>query len=112
MWAEWSCGHRLCVGHDGPEAGLGVGGRDVPNRLEQASAVEPVDPFERGELDGLEAAPWSTTVDDLGLVEAVDGFGQGVIVAVANAASRGLEPGFGQTLGVFDRNVPGLPRSL
>jgi len=32
-------------------------GRDVADRLEQATVVEPLDPFERGELDGLEAAP-------------------------------------------------------
>jgi len=34
--------------------GLGLGGRDVPDWLEEATIIEPVDPFERGELDGLE----------------------------------------------------------
>ena len=67
--------------------------------------VEPVDPFERGELDGFERAPWPTPVDHLGLVEAVDGLGQGVVVAVADAAYGRLDTGFGQTLGVFDRDV-------
>ena len=69
--------------------------------------VEPVDPFERGELDGFERAPWPTPVDHLGLVEAVDGLGQGVVVAVADAAYGRLDTGFGQTLGVFDRDVLG-----
>lgn len=33
------------------------GGRVVADRLEMASVVEPVDPFESRELDGLEVAP-------------------------------------------------------
>ena len=44
-------------------------------------------------------------MDDLGLVETVDRFGQGVVVAVADAADRRLDPGLGQALGVFDRDV-------
>jgi len=40
-------------------------------------------------------------MDDLGLVEAVDGLSQGI--AVADAADGGLDPGCGQTLG----NYPG-----
>jgi hypothetical protein len=44
-------------------------------------------------------------VDHLGLVEAIDGLGQGVVVAVADAADGRLDPGFGQALGVFDRDV-------
>ena len=55
--------------------GLGFCGRDVPYGLEKTAVVEPVDPFQRGELDGLERAPWSAPVNDLGLVEAVDGLG-------------------------------------
>ncbi|PZV36709.1 hypothetical protein B5V02_20290 [Mesorhizobium kowhaii] len=31
--------------------------------------------FQRRELDGLERAPWSASMDHLGLVEAVDRFG-------------------------------------
>ena len=38
--------------------------------------VEPVDPFEGGELDGLERAPGPAPADDLGLVEAVDRLGR------------------------------------
>jgi hypothetical protein len=34
--------------------------------------VEPVDLFERGVLDGFEAAPGSAPVDHFGFVEAVD----------------------------------------
>ena len=38
-----------------------LGGWDVSDRLEQAAMVEPVHPFEGGELDGLEAAAWTGT---------------------------------------------------
>jgi hypothetical protein len=36
---------------------LSLGGRDVADRFEEAAGVEPVHPFEGGELDGLEAPP-------------------------------------------------------
>src|SRR6202162_3667356 len=78
---------------------------NVTNGLQQSAMVEPVDPFQGGELDGFERAPGPTPVDYLGLVEAVDGLGQGVVVAVADAADGRLDPGFGQALGVFDRDV-------
>jgi hypothetical protein len=63
---------------------LGLGGRDVADGLEQAARVVPVDPFERGELDLLEAAPRPASADDLGLEEAVDRLGEGFVVAVAD----------------------------
>ena len=73
--------------------------------------VEPVHPVEGGELDGFQRAPRSAPPDDLGLVEAVDRLGQGVVVAVADAADRGLDAGIGEALGVADRDVLD-PRSL
>ncbi len=63
----------------GVEIGLCFGRRDVPDRLEQTAVVEPVDPFEGGIFDGFEVAPRSATVDDLGLEEAADRLGQGVL---------------------------------
>jgi hypothetical protein len=47
----------------------------VADVREQAAVVEPVDPFERGVFDRLEAAPGAAAVDDLGLEEAVDRLG-------------------------------------
>ena len=44
-------------------------------------------------------------MDHLGFVEAVDGFGEGVVVRVADTADRGLEARFGKALGVADRDV-------
>ena len=58
-------------------------GRDITKWPHQPMVVEPRDPFQRGQLDGLLCLPWATAVDHLGLVQAVDGFGQGVVIAVA-----------------------------
>ena len=44
-------------------------------------------------------------MDQLGFVEAVDGLGQRVVVAVADAADGRLDTRFGQAFGVFDRDV-------
>src|SRR4051812_26258415 len=85
--------------------GLSLGGRDVPDRLEKAAVVEPVDPFESGKLDGFEAAPGAAPMDHLGFVEAVDGFGEGIVVAVTDAANRRLDARRGKPLGIFDRDV-------
>jgi hypothetical protein len=57
---------------------LGFSRRDVADGLQQPAIVEPVHPFQRRELDGLERAPWSTSVDHLGLVETVDRFGESI----------------------------------
>ncbi len=44
-------------------------------------------------------------MDDLGLVEAVDGFGQGVVIAVTDTADRRLDAGLGEALRVLDRQI-------
>jgi hypothetical protein len=76
--------------------------------------VEPVDPFERGVLDGLEAAPGSAPVDRLGFVETFDRFSQApsqaqyrIVVAVADTADRWLDAGLREALSVPDRHVLG-----
>ena len=40
-------------------SGFVFGRWDHPNRAVEASVVEPVDVFEGGELDVIEAPPWS-----------------------------------------------------
>ena len=50
----------------------------------EPSVVEPIDPFEGGELDGLEAAPRSAPMDQLGFVEAVDGFGESIVIGISD----------------------------
>jgi hypothetical protein len=44
-------------------------------------------------------------VNDLGLVETVDRFGEGIVVEIADAANRRLDARSGQTLGVSDADV-------
>jgi hypothetical protein len=54
--------------------------------------VEPVDPFERGELDGFERPPGATSVDHFCLVKAIDRLGQSIVIAVANEARDSRVP--------------------
>src|SRR5690606_24299151 len=61
--------------------------------------------FQRCELDGLEATPRSASVDHLSFVEAVDGFGESIIVGIADTADRRLDASFSQALGVLDGYV-------
>ena len=84
------CGHGWRVQH-GIVSFFGLGGRDIPDRLKQAAVIEPVDPFERGELHGFEVAPWSSPMDELGLVKTVDRLGESIVVTVANTSDRGLD---------------------
>ena len=51
----------------------------------------------------------ATSMDDLGLVEAVDRLGESVVVGVADAADRRLDAGLSQALGVLDRDVLAAP---
>ena len=46
-------------------------------------------------------------MDHLGFVEAVDRLGEGIVVAVADAADGWLEASLGKPLGIFDRDVLG-----
>jgi hypothetical protein len=57
---------------------FGLHGRDVADRLEKASGVEPIDPLEGGELDRLEAAPGTAPPDHLRLEETDDRLGERV----------------------------------
>ena len=84
---------------------LGFGRRDVADGLQQSAVVEPVDPFEGRVFHCFEGPPWSTAMDHLRLVEAVDRFGQSVVVAIADAANRRLDPSFCKALSVFDGHV-------
>jgi len=80
---------------------FGFGGRDVADWLQQTPMVEPIDPFQCGELDGLEGAPWSAAVDHFRLVKAIDRFRQSVVITVADAADRWLDAGFCEAFGIF-----------
>ena len=77
----------------------------MADRLQQAAVVEPVDPFEGRVFDGLERAPRTLAPYHFCFVEPVDRFGQGVVVAIADAADRRYEAGLAETLRVLDRDV-------
>jgi hypothetical protein len=58
-----------------PVVCLGLGRRDVANGFEQSMVVEPRNPFERCQLDGLARLPGRSAMDQLGLVQPVDRLG-------------------------------------
>ena len=41
---------------------FGLGRRDISDRFEQPAIVEPIDPFQGGELDGFEVSPGSASM--------------------------------------------------
>ena len=83
---------------------FGFGRRDVADGLQEPVVVEPVHPFQRCELDGLERSPRTAPMDDLGFIETIDRLGESVVVTVADAANRWPDACFRQALGVFDRD--------
>jgi len=84
VWCESRC--QGCGLLCGIVARFRLGWRDVADWLEEAAVVEPVHPFEGGELDAFETAPWAAAADDLGLEQADGALGQRIVVAVADAA--------------------------
>ena len=51
-----------------------------------ARVVIPVDPFQRFPLDLADGFPRAEELDNLGLEEPDDAFGQGIVIGIANAA--------------------------
>ncbi len=91
--------------HHSIVGGFGLGRRDVADGLQQPTIVVPVDPLERGVLDGIKRSPRSFAPDHLSFVEAVDRFGERVVIAIANASHGRLKTSFGEALGVLDGHV-------
>ncbi len=63
--------------------------RDAAEFVEEAAVVEPVDPFEGGEFEVVEAAPGACVADEFGLVESDDRFGESVVVALTGQSGLG-----------------------
>ena len=82
-----------------------LGWRDIPDGLQEAAVVEPVDPFQCGELHGFELAPRSPAMDDVGLVKTVDRFGESIVVTVANASNGRLDAHLGQSFEIVNGHV-------
>jgi len=85
--------------------GLEFGGRDHADLPVEPSLVEPVYVLEGGVLDVLEPPPGSLVANQLRLVEPVERFDQGVVVAVAAGANGRRHAGVGEALRVADRQV-------
>lgn len=79
--------------------------RDIPGRFEETIGVEPRHPFERSQFHRFDGLPRCAPVDQFGLVETIDRFGQSIIVAVAQAADGGFYAGLTQTLAVSNADV-------
>jgi hypothetical protein len=60
---------------------LELGGLDITKWPDQPVMVEPIELFQHSQLDGLLGLPWPTPMNDLSLVQTVDGLGQGVFIA-------------------------------
>ena len=65
-------------------------GWSMPEGLEKATVVEPVDPLEGRELDVFQASPRSAPPDQFRLEEADDRLRLCVVVRVAGASDRHL----------------------
>ena len=64
----------------------------VANRFQESLLVEPGHPVESGELDSVDSLPRAVLSNDLGLVQADHRFGQRVVIGIALASNRGLDP--------------------
>src|SRR5262245_36635409 len=82
-----------------------VSWRHIANRFEQPLRIEPVDPGECGEFDGLEMPPRSLALNHFRLEEADDRFGKRVVIGVAAAADRRLDAGIGQAVRIAHRQI-------
>jgi hypothetical protein len=82
---------------------------DVAAVFVEAVVVEPVDPFGGGQLEFLDRAPGLAWFDQFGLVQAVDGLGQGIVIGASDGPDGGLDTGFGEAFGEPDRRVLGTP---
>jgi hypothetical protein len=86
-------GFRQCELPEGSVVGgLKLGRRDVVQLAVKTAVVISVDPFQHGELDLLDAAPWALWADQLGLEQPVDRLGQSVVVTVAFEPTDGWTP--------------------
>jgi hypothetical protein len=91
---------------------LELAGWDVAAGAVQPAVVEPAHPFQGRQLCVIEPAPGPAAMNQLGLEQADERFGGGVVVGVGGAADGGYRAGVGEALGVPHSEVlPGLNRS-
>jgi hypothetical protein len=83
------------------------GGWDVSDRLEQTAVIEPVDPFQRRQFDRLRAAARAAAIDHLGPEQAVDGFGERIVLTIFHTANRRPHAWLSASLAERQRGVLG-----
>ena len=74
-----------------------------------SSFFEPIDPFEGRIFDIVKFTPGAAAVNDLGRVQPDDGFGERVVVGVADAADRRLDARLRQALRITNREILATP---
>src|SRR5215213_10048613 len=85
--------------------GLVLRWRDSAAGGVQSGVVVPVDPFQGGQLNLGEGAPRPFAVDLLGLEKPDRGFGQRVVVAIADAADGRVDAGLDEPTGEREARV-------
>ena len=91
-WVLWRLGllvsNQCTVGLSGSVGLFELCWRGVAEVAVEALGVVPVHPAQGGEFDVVDAAPrpLGRSADEFGLVEAVDGLGEGVVVGIAHRA--------------------------
>ena len=75
----------------------------VVERLVASSTIEPVDVVECGPFDVLDVASGTFAMDQLGLVETVEGFIEGVVMGIVPGANGRDDVRSTEAFGVADR---------
>ena len=69
--------------------------------------VEPVHPLQGGQFHRFPGFPGCPAVNQFSFVQAVDGFGQRIVIAVTPTAYGGFNPSFGELFGVPNGDILG-----
>src|SRR5690606_12652427 len=85
--------------------------RYISKRTQSPLVVVPVNPRQGGDFDGF-AAPPRLPVNLSCFVQAIDGFRQGIVVAVSFATNRGFYSCLSETLRITNRDVLTTPIAM
>lgn len=94
-----------------------LGWRHEADRAEQTAMVEPIDPSQRGEFNGLQALPPIAPSNHLRLVQANHRFRHRIVVRVAATADRRRDAGMAMrpdfvSLGPIFSKAPDCPEKV
>ena len=109
VWFKSDCHRSGLTGELPVVVCLSFRRRNVPDGFKQPVVVEPGHPFEGRKFQRFLGFSRCPTMDQLGLVQAVDGLCQGVVVTVTMATHRGLNACLDQPLGVANADILSPP---